>query len=67
LAVGRFLQQLSSVAQHAFADLVRAGCQPGGLAFQFHGATQADQYEKDHERLRIDLDELDRLGNVRTK
>ena len=58
-----FFKDLSRAAQVAFADLVEAGCQPDMLAFQFHEATQVDEYAKDHDRLIADLEELDKLGN----
>jgi len=57
-----FLQRLSRPAQTAFAELVKAGCQPDALAFQFHEATRVRDYEIDQERLRGDLDELEKLG-----
>src|SRR5262245_42399614 len=57
-----FLEDLTQLAQKAFADLVKAGCQPDTLALQFHEATQVVEYKKHHDRLLADIDELDRLA-----
>jgi len=60
--LSKFLKPLSQRAQTAFAELVRAGCQPDMLAFQFSEAAQVDQYESDRKHLLTDLDALDILG-----
>lgn len=57
-----FLTPLSRRAHTAFAALVKAGYQPDQLAFQFFEATKVAEYADDEQRVRADLDTLDRLG-----
>ena len=51
-----FLEGLPQRSQNAFARLVKAGCQPDMLAFQFCEATKEDAYLKDRNRIRSEIE-----------
>jgi len=57
-----FLRGFSVRARNAFASLVKKGCQPDMLALQFHKATQAEEFANDRERIRDDLEEIEKLS-----
>jgi hypothetical protein len=60
--LSRFLKSLSGPAARSFGKLVKGGCQPDMLAFQFCEAAKADEYEVHSGQLRRDLQRLTRLG-----